>query len=912
MPSQGPIGREPELDQLVAAAEQAAAGTGSIVFLSGSTGSGKSFLLKALADRLGSSEEKNRPELVSVACYETSADNPLAPFGEVLRALTSKERRGERAKRVLEVVGQVAPPLLELIPVIGKLASIGVKAGADLGAYALGGNHEAQQAQLAVDVAAALQHIANDTPLAVVIDDAHWIDASSTEVIARLSNTAEEQALLLLVAYDPDLVNDREPLAHLRAATAGRPGVRDLALDDLTPEAVKSLVRERYGAVPAPRLPEWLCDQTDGSPLFIEQYLTRLEEQGVIGKDAAGAWSLDGTIEGEPGNWSLGGALKRAGTPATLLDLMRPRVADLEDDERALLETGAVQGRRFLSTVLVKLLDKEEDEILDRLAQLAERRRMIASEDIEDWWSDRSALYAFDPGVLQELLYGRYAKSPYERHRRHRGVAEALETLIAEDNPPPRHALLEIARHYEEGDEPLKAGARLVEVAESTFAEGADRETAVHAERAVDLIRHHLSKQLEGHAEADAQTLLARAILLALAGGEPSWRVDPSSGGGERLLALAKDGEEAAERSGNPKLKANARYATATVLVAFSGLDDAIAAFREALDLAQAASDPLARFAILVRYGVQLDSVDLKEGWKVMEEARDLIAGDALKGLLDDDRRVFETARLESSMGVGAFDLGRYGEAIELLTRCSTVLRKPGIRYEAAWALAFLGQVHTAIGLYDAGEKTLQDGIAIFAEEPGTVGTRGYLRALLGRLYLEWEPARIEDARPLLAEALEETTASGNRPLISLVKTHWAELLLAEGKPDALREAEALLTQTTAYGYARIEIAARTLRARVALLEKRTDDASKLSTEAVEMLRERGGAVPAVRSEEVLFTHARVLEATKSAEAKAVLAEAAKVVHDKAESLTDPAQKQSYLTRVRLSRDILAAAEPVS
>jgi hypothetical protein len=130
-----------------------------------------------------------------------------------------------------------------------------------------------------------------------------------------------------------------------------------------------------------------------------------------------------------------------------------------------------VQGRRFLSTVLVTLLDAEEDAILDRLQQISERRRMIEAEDIEDWWSDRSALYTFDPGVLQELLYGRYAKSPYERRRRHRAVAEALEALIADDDPPPRTALLEIARHHEAAGQPVEAARRLVAVAEPCFAE---------------------------------------------------------------------------------------------------------------------------------------------------------------------------------------------------------------------------------------------------------------------------------------------------------------------------------------------------------------------------------------------------------------------------------------------------------
>ena len=219
----------------------------------------------------------------------------------------------------------------------------------------------------------------------------------------------------------------------------------------------------------------------------------------------------------------------------------------------------------------MRLLEREEDEILDQLAKLADQRRMITQEDVDDWWSDRSALYQFAPGAIQELLYSRYAKSGYERRRRHRAVAEALEALVAEDQPPPRHALLEIARHYESAQEPLTAAARLVEVAESTFAEGADRETAVHAEHAIALLREAKLDALDEQRRADAHGLLARAILLLLLGGEPSWRTDSSTGSGERVLALADEAERAAEASSDPKLRANARYAKAYVLMHTAG-----------------------------------------------------------------------------------------------------------------------------------------------------------------------------------------------------------------------------------------------------------------------------------------------------------------------------------------------------
>src|SRR6266545_466181 len=337
------IGREDELQRLIAAARQAIEGHGSVAFLAGPTGSGKSFLLKTFAEGLDPATD-----FVSVLCYETGADNPLGPFTEALRALTNEERRGDRAKRIFELLGKVAPPLLELVPGVGTLAGKVVKAGTDVGVYALGGSHEEQQKELAADVALVLQHAAHETPLVVVVDDAHWIDAASTQVIARLSEAAAEHALLLIVAYDPDLLGATHPLALVRADSVGHGRAFDVPLADLTTDGVEAFLRDRYGTVPGPRLAEWLHDRTDGNLLFLEQYLARLEEGEVLRREGD-VWTLDGTIEGEPEGWSLGGRLKDAQTPGNLLELLRPRVAELEDDERALLETAAVQGRRFLS-----------------------------------------------------------------------------------------------------------------------------------------------------------------------------------------------------------------------------------------------------------------------------------------------------------------------------------------------------------------------------------------------------------------------------------------------------------------------------------------------------------------------------------------------------------------------------------
>jgi tetratricopeptide (TPR) repeat protein len=866
-----PTGREREYEALVAAAQDAVGGHGSIVFLAGRNGTGKSALIRALTAGLG-----DDVEVASVVCYDTGVGNPLGPFGEVLRSLAS---RGARAKRVLEIIGQVAPPLVELIPVIGKLAAVGLKAAAT--AYGLGADHQAQQAQLAEDVATALKRVADDMPLVVTIRDAQWIDGPSTEVIRRLAEDIDTRRLLLVIAYDAELVDDDHLLMRTRAALVERTQVRRMTLGEFDVDGVRAVVSERYGGSLGDGFAPWLLDRTDGNPLFVHQYLTMLEQQGVLRQDTDG-WELDEQ------------ALAAAPTPETLLELLQPRVAGLADDERSLLENGAVQGRRFLSTVLVRLLDREEDEILDALARLERDRRLITLESAEDWWSDRSNQYEFDPGVLQELLYARYGRSAYERRRRHKAVAEALEALIAGDDPPPRHALLDIARHYEQAGDPLAAGRRLVQVAESTFAEGADRETATTAERAVRL----LCKS----EEPEAHSLIARAVVLALLGGEPVWRAQPHDIDGAMILDLAQRGVTAADATGDPALRANTRFAAGLVLIAYQGLNEGIEAFREALPLAREAGDRAGEFAILIHLAHHVDSVDLVQGWELLQNAQALLDGGALEG----PTLAFETDRLHMRMGVAAFDLGRYGQALELLAPTGDRLRAARRRYETAWSMSFLAQVYCAIGLFEAAEASMQSAIGLFDDQPGTLGLRGYLRAFLGHVYLEWEPARLEQARAELERGRAEAEASGYKGVIPLVEVHWAELLIAEDTPEGRREADALLAASDSYGWARSQIAAWSLRARIALADQRVDDAVELSTRAVEALEQRGGAVPATRSEEILLTHARVLEAAGSAAAADYAAKAAQVVRDKAESLSDPAQRQSFLERVRLSVDALS------
>jgi len=277
---------------------------------------------------------------------------------------------------------------------------------------------------------------------------------------------------------------------------------------------------------------------------------------------------------------------------------------------------------------------------------------------------------------------------------------------------------------------------------------------------------------------------------------------------------------------------------------------------------------------------------------------------------LDPAALALEKGRLDSTLGVAKFDLGDYGDAGALLESSTRILSTTRLDDDYAWALCFLGQLQTALGLWDEAEGSLREAIAVFGDDRRALGSRGYFRSLLGRVGVERDPQQLDVARLELEAGRRETHEAKYVSVEPLVDVHWAELLLAEGTEAARREVDELLAGAPNYGWARSEIAMASLRARIALDEQRLEDARTLSTGAYDRLRSLGGHVPAIRSEEIVFTHARVLDAVSpdSPEARACFGEAAGILRAKAESLTDTAQRDSLLQRVRLSREILAAA----
>ena len=303
--------------------------------------------------------------------------------------------------------------------------------------------------------------------------------------------------------------------------------------------------------------------------------------------------------------------------------------------------------------VLARVLHQDADQIFDRLSPLVDRR-LIAFQTWTTGGATGQICVAFDPSDSPGAPYSRLCQeSRSERRRRPPAVAEALQELIAEDDPPPSpRGPRDRAGSTRRRGEPVQAATRLVDVAESTFAEGADRETALHAGRALELLRGEGARTAAPRQSACSPERRYSSCSAARRAGAPtrgagsacsSWQPRPSAR--PRLGRPAAPGRHTlCDRAVDPRLpRARGRR---------RGVPRIARPRREKAD------DAVAEFAILLRLGHQLDSVDLREGARCWRRRARCSRAAGWPSGSTPNALTLEQARLDSGAGRRVFDLG--------------------------------------------------------------------------------------------------------------------------------------------------------------------------------------------------------------------------------------------------------------
>lgn len=883
------VGRDRELARLQELVSLAAQGTPVALLIEGVPGMGKKVLLEEARKR--ATRQLPGAKFVNVYCYQaTGSQDPFGPLAEALQLLAQEEKR-DRAREAMGIIKEFGPDLLELVPVLGRTLSMAARIGGGIAGRVLSRQDPEMQARwenLPVQFERTLLELATRHELlALVIEDAQWIDGRSVEVLRRLSRKRDggKAAIALLLALSP--VPDDHPLREFQRESPG--AVESMELGPLTEEEIAACVLARYGLPLSPILPSWLLARTEGKPLYVTEYLDLLEEDGVI-KVTDGRPELVGDL-----------SLAERRLPRDVADVLRQRIGRLDVEARKLLQLAAIHGQQFLSSTLAELRDEQELDLVARLEEVERQHRLVSFTSVERWGTKGSALYSFESRI-QPTLYE--SVSRYRRLVLHRGIAQSLERFVATGDgggQPPRKWVLEIARHYGEAEEPLLAARNYLLAAQSAFGDGGFREVVSICHEALAWVRN-LPEGTEEH-----DRLRAEVIRLLLDARETAWLPHEDPDELRILLGLSEEAERAASTTGDLRLLAQVRYARAKLVLGTGRLEEALELFEEARSLAEQAGDALGQLIIMCDLGHHLDSADLAAGSAMLRRAYDLYRTGAVVAAdwLEEKLLARHRSRLKGLIGVAEFDLGHYGDADRWLEDCVGELRGQGEREGLAWAQNFAAQLHIATGRYEEAVAELDEAIEL-AE--GSTGA-SYQRSLLGKLYLEWD-GHMAEATRVFEEVWETIPAGGlHHSVAPLVRNARAEFLIGREGPSDIGEARRLLELTVVeadqIGFQRTLISALSLLSRLALQQGQVTEALDWSSRSIETLELKKWFTPTVRTEEILFVHGLALRAAgREEEAMDFMRRALDVLEGKAESIPEPEIRTKYLERVPLSRRI--------
>lgn len=376
-PGSGPpllVGRSREQSLLRAQLSAALAGRGGLVLLSGEAGIGKTTLAENVCQ-----EASQAGALVLVGqCYDRTETPPYGPWTELLEQYAALFDRSTAPHTI------AAPSL----------------------------THGSSQAALYGEMREFLVGIARERPLVVFLDDMHWADSASFELLRFVSRHLVSVPILLLITYRNDEVVREHPLYRLvpmlvREALAVRIDVSSLDRDD-----VRTLIDHTY-LLPASdtgRLAAYLQERAEGNPFFVSELLRSLE-----------GWVLLPTVTG---GWTLG-SLDRTRIPVLLRQVIDARLARLGAEAEALLSVAAVIGQVVPIALWAKVGDVTEETLFPLVERAVEANIMDASPD--------GLTVRFTHALIREALYE--GVLPPRRRVRHRQIGEAL--LAQESAPDP-------------------------------------------------------------------------------------------------------------------------------------------------------------------------------------------------------------------------------------------------------------------------------------------------------------------------------------------------------------------------------------------------------------------------------------------------------------------------------------------
>jgi serine/threonine protein kinase/predicted ATPase len=844
-------GRDHEISLLKDRWEQAQEGMGQVVLLIGEPGLGKSRLVHTIKQHVreqpGDPAEASSvvtlhqssarvpatqdPPVIEWRCspqYQNSSLYPVGDFFERFLGFGRAEAPASRFDRLVRHLREYGLARPDTVPLFASLLSLSPDDRfAPLGLSPIREREETFRA-----LGEWVRAYSERRPVLFIIEDLHWVDASTLEFLAQFLAEGLHDRILTLLTFRPEFQTPWPALAHQTS----------LALNRLTRRQVVDLMQKKAGRTLPEAVVDRVYDRTGGVPLFVEEFTKLVQESGVL--DQAGE---DGTQVK---------ALMAHEIPASLQDLVMDRLDRLEGD-REVAQLAAVLGREF-GYELLAAGTMNEPTLETELAKL------VQAEILYPKGRPPRCTYVFKHALLQDALYNALVKG--KRQQFHRRIAEVLEARFPETAETQPELL---GHHFTEAGLAEKAVGYWLQAGLRARQRAADCEAIGHLTKGLALLetleetRGHDEQKLKilttlvpayiavrGYAAPEVGPILHRAHELCQRIGDElqqfgimlgNWEWHLVRGDLRPSVGLAADGMTLAERLNDPGMLMEALFMRGATMFYRAQFADARVCYEKAV----AAYDDRERtrfwtehtghnagvthrcYLALALWHLGYPDQALRLDRETHELARTIGHAFSLGHAVDFTAFLRHYCRLgaevqaaaEEEMAIGTeqgFQLwhalgtlhkgagmllqGRREEALPLLLKGFGAFRVTGAGVRVPSYLSMLGDAYTQSARFEDAHKALNEGLAV-AEKNDDRCHEAELHRLKGELLLAESPDQIAAAEDCFRRATETALRQQSKGWELRATMSLARLWQRQGRRDDARAALAAVYGTYTEGF---------------------------------------------------------------------------------------------------------------
>jgi len=789
-------GREAELEALLRGLATALTGARQLLFVTGEAGLGKT----TLVDVFLTTAARHGPLWIGRGqCLDYyGAGEAYLPFLEAVERLC----RGPGGPDIVEILRQQAPTWLVQMPGLVSPAEL-----EGLQRRVLGTTQE----RMLREMAEALNVLTAAQPLVLVLEDLHWSDYATLDLLAALARRRETARFLLLGTYrPPDALQRGHPLHTVTHELHMHGQCAELPLTLLSEAAVADYLATRF---PEARLPAELArlvhQRTEGNPLFMVSVVEDWVRRGWLAQ-VDGCWTL-----------RVGLAALAVTVPEGLRQMLEQQLDRLSPMEQRVLEVGSVAGATFLAAAVAAGLAHEVVQVEEWCTDLARRRQWLQA-DGEQSWPDGTVAgsYRFTHALYQEVAYTRLTAA--RRAQLHRRIGERKEVGYGAQA---RQIAAELAVHFARGRDAWRAVHYLQYAGENALRRSAYQEAITHLTTGLEVLAPLPETPTRAQQELDLQIALGLALVVTRGPASPAveqvytrarelcqqvgetpqlfpvlwglWRFYNTCGEPQRARALGEQLLSLAQQAHDAALLLEAHHALWATLF-YTG---EFASARAHLEQGRVLYDPQQHRSHALLYGGHDPGVCCLSHaacslWilgypdQALQSVREALT---LGHALAHPHSLAIALRFASELHQSRREPQA---AHELAEACVILADEQGFAQELAQATIIRGWALAAQGQGAEGTAQMRQGLAAY-RATGTERQRSYYLALLAEAYRSI--GQTAEGLSLLAEALTTVDRTGEYGWRAELHRLQGELLLAQaGERQQIQEAEMYLHQALA------------------------------------------------------------------------------------------------------------------